>query len=240
MGSISWGPAANTPISSGVQAGEVLAAARTHLNDDEGLLWPDQKLFPKLREAHRALQLVLVQNGVPVINEVSTTFLVPTPMTDITAAAGYPTNILMPIWMKERGAFDPLQVFSDMIEVDFLPSIKPGPVLGYWTWNKQKITTVGATQDRYILLRYRGGIKIPQEVTDTIGPYFGELYLSYKTAALAVGSVTPRDTDRIGYLEGQATMNLENVLANAAIQAQSLPTKRRPYHRGRSRVLRSI
>ena len=227
----SWGAAPNQPISSGVQAGEVLCAARTHLNDDEGIIWPDQKLFPKLREAHRAMQLALVQNGVPVIQELSVAFSVTKGVKDLTTIAQYPQNILMPIWMKERNPGQRDQDYANMREVEVLPTEQPTTSLSYWCWNKQRLLTLGCTQNREILLRYRGGIKIPQESTDPIGPYFGELYLSYKTAALAIGSISPGNTDRVAFLENQANSNLEDLLSNAAIQAQNLPAKRRPYHR---------
>src|SRR5215831_188595 len=62
----SWGENQAPVVGRGAQAGDVLVSARTHLNDDEGIIWPDQKLFPKLREAHRMLQVALVANGVPI------------------------------------------------------------------------------------------------------------------------------------------------------------------------------
>ena len=237
----SWG-AALTDFKAGVQVGEVLAVVRTLLNDDEGIVWPDQKLFPKLRAAHMTLQLALIQNGVPIINEESSIIPVPAGTTDLSTLNEYPDNLIMPVWMKERAPWQTIQDFVNMTEVDFLPQLKQTTELIWWCWNKQRITTIGSIQDREVLLRYRGGIKVPQEVTDTIGPFFGELFLSYKTAALAIGSVVPLNVDRLTYLEGQASTNLEDLLINAALEAQNLPAKRRPYHRGRgrSRVLRDF
>lgn len=243
-----WG-AANRNFNCGVQAGEVLLAARTHLNDDEGIIWPDQKLFPKLREAHRTMQLALVMNGVPVVSEISSVLQVPSCTTDLSTVQNYPTNIVFPTWMKERMPGQRDQDFVDMTEVDYLPQMNPSTELIWWCWSKQTITFIGCLQNREVLLRYRGGLKVPQEATDPIGPFWGELYLSYKTAALAVGSVTisgnpmtQRDMNRLQYLEMQAAANLDNLLSAAAQEAQNLPTKRRPYHRGRgrSRVLRDF
>lgn len=236
-----WG-GANTLFQSGVQAGEVLVAARTHLNDDEGIIWPDQKLFPKLREAHRMLQLALVQNGVPIITEISLIMSVPAGTQDLSTCINYPQNLVWPIWLKERMPGQTWQDFVDMTEVDYLPNINPSTELVWWTWNQQTIRFLGAIQDREVHLRYRGGLFIPAEVTDTIGPFWGELYLSFKTAALAVGSVFPLNMDRLNMLEGQAARNLDDLLVTAALESQNLPAKRRPYHRGRgrSRVLRDF
>lgn len=235
-----WGISPMWAFTDGVQAGEVLVSARTHLNDDEGILWPDHKLFPKLREAHRQLQLHLIQNGVPITKSVSQVITVPTDsmfdVIDCSLINNYPGDLLVPIWLKERSAGQRDEDFVDMIEVDFLPQLQPSDTLTRWTWENQRIKVIRPTQEREVLIRYRAYIRNPLALTDPVGPFFGELYLSYKTAALAVGSLTPRDTERIAYLEGQASSNLDNILANAAIQAQGLPTKRRPYHRGRSRL----
>ena len=237
----SWG-AANTLFSQGAQAGEVLAAARTHLNDDEGIIWPDQKLFPKLREAHRMMQLALVQNGVPIVSEVSTVITVNAGTTDLSTTLNYPTNLIFPVWLKERMQFQRNQDFVDMTEVDYLPNLDQSTELIWWTWNQQTILTLGCTQNREVMLRYRGGLTVPMEVTDTIGPFWGELFLSFKTASLAIGSISPGNSDRIQYLEANAMAGLDNLLVTASLEAQNLPAKRRPYHRGRgrSRVLRDF
>lgn len=234
-----WGSGGNN---TGAQAGDVLVAARTHLNDDEGIIWPDQKLFPKLREASRQLQLALVANGVPIIHEVSVVLSVPTNTLDLTTVTDYPVNLVQPIWLKERAPGQLDRDFIDMTEVDFLPQTLQQRTLSWWCWQRQKLLTIGAYQDREVLIRYKAALKLPQEATDNVGPYFGEIYLSYKTAALAVGSITPRDTDKLTYLHAQADSALDDLLNLAAISAQNLPTKRRPYHRGRGRgrVIRAI
>lgn len=237
----SWG-AAVTNFSEGAQAGEVLAAARTHLNDDEGIIWPDQKLFPKLRVAHRLMQLALVQNGVPIVSEVSTVIQVDPMTTDLSTCDDYPNNLLFPVWLKERMLGQRNQDFVDMTRVDYLPNLDPSTELIWWSWNQQTVGFLGCTQTREVMLRYRGGLSIPQEVTDTIGPFWGELYLGFKIAALAVGSIIPLNSDRLNYLEGQAASSLNDLLITASLEAQDLPAKRRPYHRGRgrSRVLRDF
>lgn len=237
-----WGSSPTVLPSQGVQAGEVLCAARTHLNDDEGLLWPDYKLFPKLREAHRKLQLQLVLNGVPVVsNQTTSTITVVSGTTDFSTVTNYPTNMLSPIWMKERDPGQQMQDFVDMTQVDFLPQLNPSTELIWWSWIQQKIFFLGSTMNREVLLRYRAGIKLPTEVTDPIGPFFGEIYLSFKTAALALSLITGNEA-RVAYLESQANDGLETLLASIAKETQNLPAKRRPYHRGRgrSRVLRDF
>ena len=234
-----WGNGGNN---SGPQAGDILVASRTHLNDDEGIIWPDQKLFPKLREAHRQLQLALVANGVPIVRDVSSVMKVTAGIKDLTLLASYPNNIVQPIWLKERSPGQQDRDFIDMTEVDFLPQTNIDRRLYLWCWSGQKIITNGATQDREILIRYKSALKIPQEATDNVGPFFGEIYLSYKTAALAVGSITPRDENKLAFLVGEAQSALEDLLRLAAVSAQNLPTKRRPYHRGRGRgrVIRAL
>lgn len=218
-------------------ASQVLESARTHLNDEYGSLWTDQKLMPKLQEAHRELQSTLFLAGIPVINDVSSVITVPANTVDgvnvdMSAVTGYPNNLIRPIWMKERTVGQQNQDFIDMIEVDFIPSISKDTRLVYWAWIGQTIMLLGATNDVQVLLRYRGSIKIPAKVTDDCVVLFSETFLSYRTAALAIAS-TGQDNLKFQMLNSQAEMNLDKLTRTAIKEGQNLPVRRVPYHRGR-------
>jgi len=174
--------------------------------------------------------------------EVSAIFKVPAGTKDLTVLPAYPDDLVQPIWLKERAPGQTDRDFIDMAEVDFLPQVLVDRRLIYWCWTGQKIMTISSYADREVMIRYKKALKIPQEATDNVGPFFGEIYLSYKTAALAVGSITPRDENKLEFLTLQADSSLEDLLKLAAMSAQNLPTKRRPYHRGRGRgrVIRAI
>jgi hypothetical protein len=83
-------------------AGQVLDSARVHLNDVGKTIWPDSVLLPFLQEAHRELRVEVVLNGIPVTNEVTGVLSVPAQTTDLSSVVGYPLDMIVPIWLKER------------------------------------------------------------------------------------------------------------------------------------------
>lgn len=210
---------------------QVLDAARTHLNDDMRINWPDQFLMPKLQEAHRELQLILVANGIPTVNATATVLTVPALTTDLTTVTGYPTDLIEPIWLKERAANQQMVDFMDMTERDFIPNFQQIPELVFWAWVGEKIILLGATTVREVQLRYRRKLVTPTLTTDTIGILLGELYLSYRTASLAMAS--SNQPTRAMELKKDAKENVGMIISTAVKEMQNLPAKRRPYHRRR-------
>jgi len=212
---------------------EALAAARTHLDDDTGDLWPDTRLLPKLQEAHRELQLKLRVNGVSVLSTVTSVLTVPALVTDLTLSIGYPTNLVEPIRLEERDPSQDDSEFHPMFEVDFIPSKDQDTDLFYWTWNGEKVLLLGSSTISEVRMRYKKSLSIPEAVTDPVGVISGELYLSYRTAALAVGGT------RGAELTATAVSHLETIMRAAAKDGQNLPTRRQGYHRGRGRNYRT-
>jgi hypothetical protein len=217
-------------------AAQVLDSARAHLDDFQGTLWTDPRLLPMLQEAHRELQAKLLLNGLQIMNEVTPVLTVPALTTNFSLVTGYPTDLVEPIWMKERQVGQLNEDFADMQEVDFIPNVRQSTELVWWCWQEEKIIFLGATNNVEVQLRYRRYLTTPLTVNDTIGVLLGENHLSYRTASLASNSVGRPRKD----LEGAAQSNLDIVIRAAVKELQNLPAKRRPYHRGRgrNRVLR--
>jgi hypothetical protein len=214
-----------------VTAAQVLASARNHLNDDAGVLWRDAKLMPRLQEAHRELQLQMMLTGVPVLTTRSQVLSVPANTLDLSTVSNYPTNLVQPIAMYEKKVGQAVSSFVLMTETDDLPLIDQQTELLYWTWTEQTIKLLGATQANEVLLQYRKGITIPQTVNDTIGIYFGELFLSYRIAALAIQSKEPRQAS---IFNTDAKNAISSISRAAQKEMQNLPARRRGYHRTRN------
>lgn len=159
----------------------------------------------------------------------------------MTSLGSYPLTLVEPIWLKERAVGQRLQDFVDMQEVDFIPDNVQEAELMYWSWIQEKILLLGSTSAREVQIRYRSGLKIPQTVNDTIGVLFGELYMSFRTAALAAGS-NPAQAGggKVGDWTAQANTHLETIIRMASKEGQNLPVKRKGYHRGSNKsVVRS-
>lgn len=228
-----------------LQQSDVFARARALLDDDEGVNWPDQKLRFKLTQAFEELQAELILAGIPIIKGVSVILTIP-PMpfddvnVDMSTVAGYPTDMILPMWMKERQLGDTNQDFVDMIECDFIPNIDLDIYLHYWAWFQNTIMLRGALNPVQVQLRYQRLIPTPGVNTDSIIVPLGQLFLSYRVAALASASVgdLARKTD----FTATADKNLDKIMRMNIKQLQDTPAKRRPYHRGqgRNRVLRDF
>ena len=228
---------------------DVLTRARTHLNDDEGVNWPDYRLIPKAQQAFEELEAELYLAGIPIINQQNTIMLVPAysinmnngvPL-DLSTLPGYPKDMILPINLKERGPWEQWRDFVDMIESDFAPITSTDLRLRYWHWGGGKIYVVGALMDRQVLIRYQRFLHLPGVNTDSISVPLGQLHLSYRVAAIAANSV-PEYRQMAVDLDTRAAANLDKIVRMNIKQQQNLPTKRRPYHRGygRNRVLRDF
>ena len=214
-------------------AGSILTSARTHLNDDLAAIWQDQRLLPKLREAQKTLQLHLMLSGIELYNEVSDVLTVPANTTDgvavdLTSVSGYPSDLVEPIWMKERlvGQLD--INFTDMIELEYIAPTTKGTTLRYWAWRKQKIYVPGAVNDVQVLIRYKRSLALVSKLTDTVEPLQCEAYLSYKTASLVLLGTTEDAKGKS--LSDVADSNLDLILRINIKGQQNKPTRRLGYH----------
>ena len=86
---------------------DVFKQARTLLNDDDAVNWPDYRLHSKAIVAFEELEAELIIAGIPIIQAVSTVITVPayvfpvpsnaTPVIDLSTVSGYPTDMIIPI-----------------------------------------------------------------------------------------------------------------------------------------------
>lgn len=210
-------------------AGQAVASAQAHLNDVGATIWPYSVLLPFLQEAHRELRARVTLNGIPVIDEVSAVLPVPAGVNDISTILTYPSDIIIPIWMKERQQGQANDDFIDMTPRDFLPNVNPDIWLFWWCWRNEKILTLGSLNNEEVQIRYRRQIPTPNNAGDSLGWLGAENYLSFRTAALACNSIG--EIIKGQGLTAMADANMDLVIRLNVKQIQSLPARRRPYHR---------
>jgi hypothetical protein len=160
-------------------------SARTYLNDVGKQIWTDAVLLPFLVEAHGDMVLELWNNGLPILREISSDINV---AIDATALTSPPSNLVEPIWMKERaqGSSDD---WINMTEKDFEPDINQAATLRYWAWRDGTIQFVGADTAREIRLRYHKSLTVPTGAGSALGLVFAEFFLGPQTAGYAAASV---------------------------------------------------
>jgi len=212
-----------------------LSQARSHLNDDQALLWPDPKLIPKAQQAFNEMQAKLLLAGIPIMNAQTVVITIPALTTDdlnldMSTVVGYPTDMILPIWMKERQVGDQFSDFVDMSECDFIPNVDKDIYLYYWAWIGQTIFLRGALVDTQVQLRYQRLLPLPQLNTDSTSVILCELFLAYRIASLCKFTI---GDDKSGErLQNQALTNLDQIVRMSVKELQNLPAARQPYHRG--------
>lgn len=211
-------------------SGQVLDLARTHLNDDGALVWQDPKLFPKFQEAYRSLLLEMQLAGLPLLMEVNANVTINAGVTDFSTVVGYPTDMILPLWMKEKMVGEIDANFIDMVPIDFIPNVQQDVRLIWWSWIQGKIIFLGALNPVVVQLRYRSTLSVPTDNSQDTKVPQAEFYLAYQTAGLALQS-TSNGAAQAAIMFKAADMYLDKFIRFNIRGQQRLPAKRRAYHR---------
>lgn len=174
------------------QLNQVLASARTLVNDDLGTQFTDPVLIPKIQEAHRELQEQLWLAGSPVVREQTDALNIALGTTALTNTSGLPSDLLCPIELFENdtGASLGTPNWIPMTESFYIPiGITASGRLTYWSWRKEILYLAPSTLNRSLVIRYRKTIPRPEQLTQEIGILFGESYLAARSAALVAGTL---------------------------------------------------
>lgn len=202
----------------------VLSQARTLLNDDTAAQFPDPTIIPKVQLAHQEMQTALWDSNSPSVRGISGILTVPANTTAInpTSTPPLPTDYLTAFKLMESPAGSQAGPWVPMTEVfsigDLqLSAVVPGATLIYWQNYQDFILLLGSTAQRFLQIQYRRAITIPVVSTDSLGVPYAEQYLSYRAAAMCVGSLGSPDSLKI--LSDMATANLAKVIsANRGMQ----------------------
>ena len=203
---------------------QVLATARTYLNDDNVTQFPDPVLIPKVQEAHRELQEELWIIGSPLVRAQTAPLAYVAPAVTLTTALTGVTDFLCPTALFENasGATIIQAGWTPMTESFYIPlGYAMAATLQWWAWAQEVIVLGGATVNRAVIVQYRRQITIPVVATDPIGILFGESYLSARTAAIAAGTVGNKEVYEA--MTALAKENLGKVIsANRGQQKSSM------------------
>src|SRR3990172_8186064 len=213
-----------------------LDQARVVLNDTSSppKFYTNTILLPHLKEAHRELQVLLWENGLPVIKEVTAVIDVAALATSL--GVSLPTDILEPKALQERVDGSTTEDdWKDVSETDNLPRMDPTISIQYWAWREESIEFIAPTTAREVKLRYLKGLTLPTSGSSAIGLIFGELYLGPRLASIAVQTLG--NTTRASELIDDAAFWIPKILAANVKRGQAVPTRRIPYRRSLRRFI---
>ena len=211
-------------------AGDVMDFARVLLNDQGSSLFSNTALLPVLKIAYRELQQKMNLNGLAVDKEQSAAITIPA----LTLSIGFgttpalPANLLYPIELKEKISGQPDATYTAMTRSPFVPDLTQVSRLMYWTWIQEEIRFVGATAAVPIYIRYYLNLASLVDSTTTIPILDCDIYLAYRTAAIAASTIGGMPT-KGAILDNQAALALDDFLGIGVSNRQAMPVRRRPF-----------
>lgn len=219
------------------QTQNALILAQARLNDQAGVIWTATNMLPFLKEAFIDLQLALIERSLPITRVVSASLTVTAGVTSFAIASILPSDIIMPIKLREKGTSEPNSYFCDMTQKDVLPDVDQTTVLVFWSWQlntsvkSNDILLVGATVNRSVKLTYTAGFSTPTAIDGTTNLYLplAEGFVGLRMAQLAAQSVG-NDTLAQEIVQ-ELPYKITPILQYMTRQQQSLPAKRIPYRR---------
>lgn len=196
----------------------VLTQARTYLNDDNALQFPDPVIIPKIAQAHQELQLELQNIGSPLVRGLSSVLTIPLSSTPTTltfiSTPPLPADLLVPTSIVESTAAT-MANNTPVTEFQYMPiaTSQLATTIGKWAWIEESLVLGPCAAAVYIQIMYKRMITIPVLSTDTIGVLNGEFFLGARAAAL-VASTLDGQKDLVDGLNNTAQAKLKSILTN--------------------------
>lgn len=207
-------------------ASDVMSGAAVYLNDPSQITWNTTVLLPVLKLALRDLELILINNQVSPVVEVSATGTV-------TAGAKLwgtqPTNIFTPQVMFERAVGEDDSQWVRMTEKTVLPNDVPDTELTYWSYREGVINFIGATTTREVKLDYLRKLSDITDASSTVEPATAQAVLEAMTAEFAARIIGENPT-RADSIRDNYSMPFKADFINILVkEAQNRPVRRKGY-----------
>lgn len=204
-------------------AAAVMQEAAALLNDPSRVDYTYAVQLPFLKSAYNKLLLRLQDNGVTVLEEISTAINVAIDATTVTS----PADLLQPVKLEER-LDNSTDLYQPVAKVDAIPEIEQLSYIAYWNWREEVIYINPPSLAREVKLTY---IKTLTAIVDenTTIPVINSLeYLANKTAALVTRFIGENPT-RATELDLEAAEALGMLLGVEVKAKQSNPVRPKGY-----------
>jgi hypothetical protein len=202
-----------------VTAEVALVTARTLLNDDAGLFYPDAVLIPKLQQAWRQM--------VSTLRITAADLLITTAATNVNSGVANITftDINEPITLWEKVQGQPDSTYVKMTEYNPLPNFAAGATLGVWQWDGAQINFIAATGNQTVKTKYWRVLPEPTSGTSSLIFINAEYYLGPMIAGIMAGVLG--EADQLETLSTGAISTLQQII-NANRGRQTPPGSVRP------------
>ena len=207
-------------------ANAITEATSVFLNDPSKTRFTDAIMLPYVQRAHRELQLRYHNNGISLLNEISTTITVDAG--DLTLGSDLPSDLIEPKHMEEKASGE--TTYVDMEQKHWEPDEEQTSHLRYWVWREEIIQLVGATQDRVVRLYYLKSLTPVSSTSSTLGVLNGLGFIAARAAALAA-KFNGQNATLGQSIDMEAAVFLQELLRRGTQTNQGFGTRRRSFRR---------
>lgn len=205
---------------------EILDEARALLNDTGSAIYTDAACLPYIKKAWLELQNKYVALGVPYPKAIVSDLPVAALATTLNASAGFPTDFIQPIQLKEKAQGDPAWAYVPMVEKTWEPDDQQLTTLNNWSFRDGTIYFRGATTNRSVKLYYWKSFAVIASGATVIPYQEAKSVLAGRTAELCArfigGNATRADSLLSDWVE-----NFELIKSAKVREMQSMPVRRR-------------
>ena len=179
--------------------------------------------LPYLKSAYNKLLLRLQDNGVPVVEEISTAINVAANATYVAS----PADLIQPIKLEER--LDNTSELYRLVEkIDAIPELEQLDYIAVWNWREEVIYINPPRLAREVKLTYIKSFTALVDFNSSIPIINSQEYLANKTAALCARFVGENPT-RADQLDNEAAEALSLMIGVEVKAKQSNPVRPKGY-----------
>tara|TARA_Y100000310_G_scaffold26486_1_gene25272 strand:+ start:9870 stop:10508 length:639 start_codon:yes stop_codon:yes gene_type:complete len=209
-----------------VTAGEVMDDAAVLLNDSSKQSYTYAKMLPLLKVTYREWALAKHMSGDQLLKDRSTAIDIAAGATTVTSA---PSDMVLPIRLEERPDGS-TGLYEDMEKTAWEPDETQVETLDVWNWREETIYLRGATTAREVRIYYWKDLAELVDENSNIVGIRARIPLSYKTAALAAGSIGGNMELATALRDVGEARQSETISVNVKSR-QDLPVRRLPFRR---------
>jgi hypothetical protein len=205
---------------------QCLQMARVNLNDAAGTQFVDAVLQPFFDQAHMELMVQMELHQIPVVKDTPANIDVPASPNAVHVLT-MPVDFIRTIKVEEKADNAADAQFTEVDEVNDVYNIVVDSRLRFYMWSENEIKFPRCNAARDVRLTYTKAIPTP--TTGNISMQLVQLYLSNRTASLAVMYIM-QDETRAKALKDDADLWLGRIMTILVRNRQSLPARRIPYN----------
>jgi hypothetical protein len=202
----------------------ITEATSVFLNDPSKTRFTDVIMLPYIKRAHRELQIRYHNNGISLLNEVSSTVTIGAG--DLTMGVNQPSDMVEPRHLEERASGE--TTYIDMTQKIWEPDDEQTSHLRYWVWREELIQFLGATEARQVRVYYLKSLSAISATSSPLGILNGLGFIAARAAALAA-RFNGQNSGLGESIDNEAAFFLQELIRRGTKTNQGTRTRRKSF-----------